>query len=192
MVLPSLALPTLHRTTKEICSNSGLSHSVLPVAIISLEYAHGNLRCRYHAGEGRKHKEGGASSKNTQFPAEQWVVPGGIYGSVPHTLPLPSPALSHRIAVKTPTGCAWRSPVACTARASPKPLYPHPPTHCVPKNCHRHALAAVAPFFIYMFGFSIISTGSADINPGINEACQSHSSKGGRKKLCVHSQKRSS
>lgn len=94
--------------------------------------------------------------------------------------------------MKTLAGYAWCPTAACTTHASPESLYPHLPTHCTPKNCHRHALVAVPPFFIYMFGFSMISTGSADIIPGINEGCQSHSSKRGKKKLCVHSQKRSS
>lgn len=101
--------------------------------------------------------------------------------------PPPSPALRHSCEDTWPP-----PPHGCAARTSPAPLYPQPSPHGIPKNCHGHALATLPPFFIYMFGFSMISTGSADIILGINEACQSHSLRGGKKKLRVHSQKRSS
>lgn len=120
---------------------------------------------------------------------ERWVAAGRICRVYAHT---PPPALTRRTAVKTRRAVAVPGPSLRPAHTPPRAALPRFLTGRCPKNRPRPALAAVSPFPISVLGVSKISICSADITPRITEACQSHSSKGGRKTLCVHSQKRSS
>lgn len=87
-------------------------------------------------------------------------------------------------------------PCSTCSRGVPRPVAPHPHTHTAcQRNATKQPLATFPPFFIYTLGSSIISTGSADVIPGIHPAqCSpSHSQlKRRRKEVRIHSQKRSS
>lgn len=126
--------------------------------IVTPHHSHDSLAC-----EGR-HPEG----RGTCGRAHSWGLRCPASSTCPHPAPPARPS-------PRPPAPPTDPPAACAAGVSKARFTSTAPRAASQRSAPKHILATPPPGFICLFGSLIISTGSADVIPGIHAAPRSPS-----------------